>query len=160
MTTRINVADWIISTISIQIKTERIRLFSSERVTADKSTSSRIVISSSKINRTRFSIKIFATVTEYIRVTVGDILLNTESIISVRLYNIAISVGNIYNITMSVLSVESVITLTAFIPIKCSRKTCTSNVNSRCIVSCIIYNDLTANPNMCCCNTIYCLAIS
>ena len=81
-------------------------------------------------------------------------LIQQVSIVSVGLDNSTCRICKTYNITMSVLSVESVVALTSIIPIKCSSETCTSDVNSRCIMSCIVYYDLTADPDMCCCNKI------
>ena len=65
-------------------------IYSKKSNNQNKSTSSRIIISRSKINSTCFSIKIFTAVTERISIGLINILLNTKSIISIGLCNTAV----------------------------------------------------------------------
>ena len=128
MPTRININNRIISTISIKVKAKRIRSSSGERVPADKSACTRIVISCPKINSSYFSIIVFPTITERIGIVFVNILLNTKSVISISFCNLTCFISKINNITVSVLGIVSILRLIAVSVVVFSDKICASDV--------------------------------
>ncbi len=128
MTTRIKIKNRIIVTISIKVKTQRIFILTCNRISANKSTNSRIIIPCPKIDRTRFNIEILTAVTERISIGIINILFNTESVVSVLLSNFSVGIGNIYNIAMSILSVVGIFRLSAVYKLILCSKACSTNI--------------------------------
>lgn len=94
--------------IRIPIQAQRIFIFSCIAISRNKSTSCRIIIPSSQINRTRFRIVVFSTIPERIRIRVIDILLHTERIIGIGLGNFTCRIGQIHHITMCILRIVGI----------------------------------------------------
>ena len=158
MSTWINVSDRVIPAISIKIQTKRIRPSTGKGITTNKSTRTWIVVSRSKVNRTRFSIIILTTITGSIRIWIINILLNTESVILVCLSNFTICICKIYNIAVSVLGIVGILWLISIFVIVLNYKVCATDITVSFIepvVDNICNNLLTAIPNMICCLTSY-----
>ena len=128
MPTWVNTKNRIITTIGIKIQTQRIFNLTGITVTTNKPTSSRIIVPRPKVNRTCFSIKIFAAITERISIGIVDILLNTESVISIGLNNLTVSVCKVYNISMSVLSIVGIFGFNAVYKLILCSKACSTNI--------------------------------
>ena len=117
--------------IRIPIQAQRIFIFSCIAISRNKSTSCRIIIPSSQINRTRFRIVVFSTIPERIRIRVIDILLHTERIIGIGLGNFTCRIGQIHHITMCILRIVGIPGLFAVLIAICCNQICASQVAIR-----------------------------
>ena len=117
--------------IRIPIQAQRIFIFSCIAISRNKSTSCRIIIPSSQINRTRFRIVVFSTIPERIRIRVIDILLHTERIIGIGLGNFTCRIGQIHHITMCILRIVGIPGLFAVMIALCCNQICASQVAIR-----------------------------
>ena len=108
MTTWIYINQRVVIAIRIQIQTQWIRILTCIRISRNKSTSCRVIISSPQINRAAFRIIIFTAIPERIRIRVIDILLHTKRIIRIRLGNCTGCIGQINYIAMCILRIVGI----------------------------------------------------